>query len=117
MEKSSAVNQWKAWGTEHRSDLKQAGIATIAASYSGEGDEDRLDYLEFLDSEDNPTEPFQEDAVQGLFEALHEELAPDGYEINDGGGGEFALNVATGVLTHESYSFCTERYYNPTEEY
>ncbi|MGH9771594.1 MAG: hypothetical protein ACRD4Q_07840 [Candidatus Acidiferrales bacterium] len=117
MEKTSAVGQWKAWVTEHRSDLKQAGIATIAASYSGAGDEGRLDYVEFLDPEGNSAEPFQDDIVRELFEALHEELAPAGYEISEGGGGEFMLNVATGVLTHESYSLSTERYYNPAEEY
>lgn len=117
MEKTSAVTQWKAWVKEHRSDLTQAGIATIAASYSGEGDEGRLDYVEFLNPEGNPAVPFQENIVRELLEALHEELAPAGYEINEGGGGEFTLNVATGALTHESYSLSTERYYNPAEKY
>lgn len=102
---------------EHRGDLQQARIASIAASYSGEGDEGRLDYVQFFNSEGNLAEPFQEDTVRELLEALHEQLAPAGYEINDGGGGEILWHVATSVLTHESYSLCTERLYNPAEEY
>ncbi|MGH9772434.1 MAG: hypothetical protein ACRD4Q_12160 [Candidatus Acidiferrales bacterium] len=52
-----------------------------------------------------------------LLEALHEQLAPAGYQINDGGGGEILWHMATGVLTHESYSLCTECSYNAAEEY
>jgi hypothetical protein len=121
MANNTAVNKLKAWVAARREELLGGGIATIIARYSGEGDQGWLDQdIDFLTGDVNAAKPFELDALETLrplFEALHDELAPPGYENDDGGGGEFTLNVATGVLTHESYFFCTERSYNAAEAY
>jgi hypothetical protein len=114
---SNAVSQLKAWIAAHREKLLESKIVTIIATYCGEGDEGWLDYVDFLTDDGNLAKAFKPETLWALFEALHEELAPEGYGNNDGGGGEFSLNVATGKLTHESYFLCTERSYNDLEEY
>ena len=114
----TAVNQIKSWITANRDQLLQAGIVHIVARYSGEGDEGSLeDEIEFLTADEHLADPYEPDTLTTLLEQLHNELSPEGYENNDGGGGEFQINVTTGILTHESYFVYTERSYNKVEEY
>lgn len=116
-QQKDAVRDIKHWRLEHRDSLMAAGIATITGCYSGEGDDGALQYVEFLDPFGERAKPFEEETMTGLFEALHDELAPEGYENNDGGGGEFRLDIATGAINHESYFLYTERTDNPEEIY
>ncbi len=119
MEKlNSSVTGFKEWIAQNRQALLSASVATIIARYSGEGDEGWLEEeIDFLDSDGQRVKAYKPEALVDLFEALHGELAPEGYEDNDGGGGEFHVDVATGRLTHESYSLYVERSYNGLEEY
>lgn len=114
----TAVSQIKGWISMNREQLLKAGITGIIARYSGEGDSGALeDEIDFLTTDERPARPYEPDVLTELFEKLHDELSPDGYENNDGGGGQFQIDEKTGVLTHESYFVYTERSYNEVEEY
>lgn len=118
IEGKKAVSQVKEWVLKNRAELLNAGIITIVATHSGEGDSGSLDEtVEFLDKNGNMVEAEPEDALFSLLEALHGEIAPLGYENNEGGGGEFRLDLETGTITHESYYLTVERSYNALEEY
>jgi hypothetical protein len=117
-EAKQAVRQAKEWIRTNRATLLQAGIITIVATYSGEGDSGCLDdEVEFLDKLGSPVGTKVPDDLYDLLEALHEEAAPEGYENGEGGGGEFRFDVDAETITHESYYFIVERSYNAIEEY
>lgn len=115
---NSAVIGFKRWIAQNRQELVSGGATTVIARYSGEGDEGCLEEeIDFLNNDGQPVKAYKSEALLELFEALHDELAPDRYEDNTGGGGEFQVDVASGRLTHESYSLYIERSYNSLEEY
>ncbi len=117
-EKQKAVRQVKDWIRQNRAELRTAGVHTIVAFYSGEGDEGCLDsYLEVVNSEGKAVNTKIVDGLYPLLETLHDEIAPEGYENNEGGGGEFRLNVEAATITHESYYLTVERSYSALEEY
>lgn len=113
--------------------LRAAGIASVAASYSGMGDEGQMEEItteppeaEALEkpvqvlertnryiveenrweSTDVPAEMSLEEAIEGLVYEILEERRP-GWEINEGSRGTLTLNVAEGSyeLDHVSH-FC-----------
>ncbi len=118
IEEKKAVNALKRWVQANRAELLSGGIATIVAFYSGEGDEGCLDdYLELQDKDGTSLESETPEGLHELLEALHDDVAPAGYQDNEGGGGEFRLDVETGAITHEAYYLVVERSYLAVEEY
>jgi hypothetical protein len=119
--KESSVGQLKQWIRDHHKDLSTHHVATIVAEYHGEGDEGCLGSLGVLDQSGGlvprETAALFFDALWPLFESIHDALAPQGYEINEGGGGEFRADVQTGTLTHTSYDLVTERVDRFEEKY
>jgi hypothetical protein len=107
------VSQLKQWIRDHRKGLSTHHVATIGAVYHGENDEGSLASIGMLNQSgglvSRDTAALFLDALWPLFEGLHAALAPQGYEINEGGGGEFRADVQTGALTHTSYDLVTER--------
>ena len=112
------VRRAKEWVETNRAALLNSDVHTIVATYSGEGDSGCLDgYLDVVNSKGEPVNTNLVDDLYPLLEALHEEVAPFGYENNDGGGGEFRIDIETGLITHESYYLTIERSYDTREEY
>lgn len=112
-----AVRKLKQWLSDEKETLTAAGVATIVGTYSGEGDEGRFEEIVPLTHDGLPANYSIPEDISALIVGLEEELAPSGYENDDGGGGSFTLNVEQASLIHECYDIVTERCYQPEVEY
>jgi len=104
-----AVRKLKEWLSAEKEILTAAGVATIVGTYSGEGDEGRFEEIVSLTRDGLPANYAIPEDISALIVSLEEELARPGYEIDDGGGGTFVLNVEQTSLIHESYDVVIER--------
>jgi hypothetical protein len=112
---TSAVDQLKQWLSSSRQELIDAGVVAIIGTYSGEGDDGRFEEIRVIGGDEQDIEYKLPESVEGLIEQLEPELAPQGYENGDGGGGEFRLEVESGKITHESYFLSINRVYHLPE--
>lgn len=113
----TALDQLKQWLSSSRQDLKDAGVVAIIGTYSGEGDDGRFEEIRVIGEDEQDIDYKLPECVEGLIEQLEPELAPQGYENGDGGGGEFRLEVESGKITHESYFLSITRVYHLPEEH
>ena len=113
----SALDQLKQWLSSSRQELKDAGVVAIIGTYSGEGDDGRFEEIRIIGEDEQDIDYQLPESVEGLIEQLEPELAPQGYENGDGGGGEFRLEVESGKITHESYFLSITRVYHMPEEH
>ena len=99
---SSATN----WRAELLQQLRQLGVETVTAEYSGFGDSGQIDDPEFESIE---APPAVAKAVQDLFYDFLEELYA-GWEINEGSFGNFIWNVSVDRinLAHTTMTESTE---------
>lgn len=116
-ETPDTIRKLKEWLSAEKETLTAAGVETIVGTYSGEGDEGRFEEIVPLTRNGIPANYSIPENISALIVGLEEELAPFGYENNDGGGGSFTLNVEHGSLIHECYDVVTERCYHPEVEY
>ena len=114
---TSALDQLKQWLSSSRQELKDAGVVAIIGTYSGEGDDGRFEEIRIIGEDEQDIDYQLPESVEGLIEQLEPELAPQGYENGDGGGGEFRLEVESGKITHESYFLSITRVYHMPEEH
>ena len=114
---TSAVDQLKQWLSSSRQELRDAGVVAIIGTYSGEGDDGRFEEIRVMGEDERDIDCKLPESVDGLIEHLEPELAPQGYENGDGGGGEFRLDVESGKITHESYFLSITRVYHLPEEH
>ena len=114
---TSALDQLKQWLSSSRQELKDAGVVAIIGTYSGEGDDGRFEEIRVIGEDEQDIDYKLPESVEGLIEQLEPELAPQGYENGDGGGGEFRLDVESGKITHESYFLSITRVYHLPEEH
>lgn len=95
-------------------------VATIVASYAGSGDSGGLDSdPEFQNKKGKTIKGLSEDSTENgkvaydiLEELLSEEMDKhEGFEINDGGGGEIIITItASGLkISHEAYYYKLEK--------
>lgn len=101
----SALDQLKQWLSSSRQELKDAGVVAIIGAYSGEGDDGRFEEIRVIGEDEQDIDYKLPESVEGLIEQLEPELAPQGYENGDGGGGEFQLVVARGRSPTSRISF------------
>jgi len=113
----SALDQLKQWLSTSRQELKDTGVMAIIGTFSGEGDDGRFEEIRVIGEDERDIEYKLPESAQGLIEQLEPELAPQGYENGDGGGGEFRLEVESGKITHESYFLSITRVYHMPEEH
>ncbi len=76
--------------------LRTAGVSEVIATFSGYGDEGRIEEIEFLDAQRQPASLSKE--FPNL-EKTFDVLLPDGYEDNEGSSGVVTLDVEHGRIT------------------
>jgi hypothetical protein len=106
---SNSATSLKLWLRKNRRRLVRAGVVTITASYSGQGDEGRFDGFRVIDR--NGIEIYFDLGMEfrDLVEALINDVASPGFDQNLGGGGEIRISVDAYAVTHNSYDVVEER--------
>ncbi|MGB8479586.1 MAG: hypothetical protein WCE63_12225 [Acidobacteriaceae bacterium] len=114
---AKAVAELKKWVAANKQALVGQGIASITGEYSGEGDSGQLDLVYATSTNGEFTEYDVPHRVEQLFEVLSEELPPDGYENNDGGGGKITVELDSCIVTLEHYWRVTDTEYEEPKEF
>ncbi|MGB8479530.1 MAG: hypothetical protein WCE63_11900 [Acidobacteriaceae bacterium] len=114
---AEAVAELKKWVAANKAALVGQGIASITGEYSGEGDSGQLDLVYAASAKGEFTEYNVPHRVEQLFDVLSEELPPDGYENNDGGGGKITMKVDSGIVALEHYWRVTDTEYEEPKEF
>lgn len=109
------VQQLKDWLAKEREGLLAANVATIVAAYSGSSDEGMYEGAVVLDERGLAVKYEVPAEIEALLERAVDTLAPAGYEINEGGGGEIRLFSSSGTISHRSYFVTIE--YNSEDAY
>jgi hypothetical protein len=80
--------------------LRQVGVASVEAAYSGYGDSGAIDGMQFRDAAGQRVHRtvIPAELHTSLDNCLYEFL-PAGFEINDGGQGTLTLDVQTATIT------------------
>jgi hypothetical protein len=106
---SYSATSLKLWLRKNRRRLVRAGVATITASYSGQGDHGRFDGFRVIDR--NGIEIYYDLGMEfrDLVETLLKDVALPDFEQNLGGGGEIRCSIDTNTITHDSYYIVEER--------
>ena len=95
--------------TEIIPQLKQWGVAKIHAEYSGYGDSGCIDYIAYLDQNDQPRNmDMVRSASDPEIENTLYEFLPSGFENNEGGQGDVYINVQAGTVKLEHEENYTE---------
>jgi hypothetical protein len=99
----------KRWLAKNRRRLVRAGVVTITASYSGQGDEGRFDGFRVIDRNGIEIHFVLGMEFRDLVETLINDVARPGFDQNLGGGGEIRISIDTNTITHDSYYIVEER--------
>jgi len=114
------VSRVKRFLVEHKAELESAGVIAIEVSYSGCGDSGQVDDVLILYSPEAMADPSRHDkyVLPEEIESILQNLQPsNGYENNDGGGGNVKFIVETGRAIHAHYEYFTEVSYDPEVVY
>lgn len=88
--------------------LRGLGLQQVRIDYSGGGDSGQADSVVTTPNISLPTE------LEELLKDKAYELAPGGFENNDGGFGNVAIDVEAEEITHEHADYYTEVQHAPT---
>lgn len=84
-------------------ELVKLGVVTVTAHYSGYGDSGGVEECDFMTPDGKLKQLPPQSVIDGVCDYV-ESLLPPGYEINDGGQGNVALDIVRGTykVHHET---------------
>ena len=89
--------------------LKKWGVAKVHVEYSGYGDSGSINFIEYLDAQNQPVNmDLVRAASDPQLENVLYEFLPTGFETSDGGQGDVYLDISAGTVKLEHQENYTE---------